>query len=179
MRVICNSKQYILKKFLVLGFIILFLTGCQSNQISTSFESLLSIDKTVTSISNNEDVENLYDETTDKENENVDKTYENFDNKSKEEYYTGLDKLTKTADKKGEPLSKTIFVQTHGAYTQFKLYAPLICFVSIFSGAIIFLFARGNKAARKFGLVGLVISVPLLTLFIVYGVGFMYGIFVY
>lgn len=174
---ICNSKQYMLKNFLILGFVILFMTGCQNNHKSTSFESLLSVDKTVTSITDNEDIENLYDEATEKEKENIAETYENLKKKNKEEYYTGLEQLKKTADSKD--VSKTIFIQAHGVYTQFKLYAPLICIVSIFLGVMIFLFARGNKGARKFGLVCLVISVPLLTLFIVYGVGFMYGIFVY
>lgn len=178
MQVFYRSKQYILRNFLVLGCIVLILTGCQKSQSSISFDSLISIDKTVNSVSNKEDAESIYDETTEAGNQKGNELLENFDSRNKKDYYTELDKMTKSAEK-GTSVSKTAFLETHSLYTQFKLYAPLICFVSIFFGVIIFLFARGNKGARKFGLVGFVIVIPLLTIFLVYGIGFLYGIFVY
>lgn len=179
MQVIYKSKRYIFKNLFVIGLFIVLLTGCQKNQNSMSFESLISVDKTVNSVSNKEEAKELYKETNEIEENKANNLYDDFDKNNKKEYYTELDKLTKTPETNGESFAQVLFVETHGIYTQFKLYAPLICFVSMFLGAIIFLFARGNKAARKYGLVGLVIVVPLLTLFLVYGIGFFYGIFVY
>lgn len=110
---------------------------------------------------------------------NVDQAMKAGDEKEAEAKDTISDLVSKPAEKKKESLPEALLKGFYNTYIQIKLWAPWICIGSFMIGMIIFLAARGNKRARKFGLFGLVIGVPLSMLFIVFGIGFLNGMFLY
>lgn len=83
------------------------------------------------------------------------------------------------ASKDDRKLSERLLDDFYRVYAGIKSWAPVIAISSIGAGLLILIFSRYNKGMRRFGLYGLVMGVPLVLLVIVYGVGFLNGIFFY
>ncbi len=63
-------------------------------------------------------------------------------------------------------------------YGQIRSWAGPIVVVSVSFGTLLLIFSKGNKRRRQWGLYGLIIGVPLLMVFLVYGVGILNGMFI-
>lgn len=70
-------------------------------------------------------------------------------------------------------LSRSLLSSFHAVYTFIKLWAPMIGIFSVAIGVLIAIFSRRNKGLRKFG-ISLAITIPLLLILIVFGVGYLY-----
>ena len=77
------------------------------------------------------------------------------------------------------PLAKRFVLVTYGVYAQIKYMAPYIGVASVAIGWIIFFLSKYNKGLRRFALYGLIMGIPLLLIFIIYGYGILADIFMY
>lgn len=77
------------------------------------------------------------------------------------------------------PLSKRLVLAVYAAYAEIKHLAPYIGMVSVSVGVLIFIFSKYNKGLRRFALYGLIIAVPCMLLFIIFGYGILADIFMY
>lgn len=109
---------------------------------------------------------------------NAEEIYDEYSSKIDSEYYSLFDDV-ENAGKDDRELSERLLDGYYQFYAGIKSWAPVIAISSIGAGLLILIFSRYNKGLRRFGLYGLVIGVPLVLLVIVYGVGFLNGIFFY
>lgn len=78
-----------------------------------------------------------------------------------------------------ERLTNSLFGGFYRAYLSFKTMAPFICVVSFAVGLVLFLFSTKNKRLRRLGLFGFIIGLPMVVVFIVYGIGILNGVLIY
>lgn len=103
-----------------------------------------------------------------------------FNQKNESVYYNALNKYrTPSNDNSNEDLITWILKKLYGGYNKFKLLSPYIFWASIAFGIIGVLFSRHNKGARRFFIVSFIITIPVLILIIVFGVGIYNDIFIY
>lgn len=158
------KKWYVYLLYLIIATILL--SGCGYTANNNGFFSMEQYEETM--------------ENQDKiSSRNVEQAMKAGDKKEAEVKNTINDLINEPAKKNKESLPETLLRGFYNTYIQIKLWAPWICIGSFMIGMIIFMSARGNKRARKFGLFGLVIGVPLCMLFIVFGIGFLNGMFLY
>lgn len=153
------------------------LTGCIYNPNSRSFGSFQDIDKSIDNVDDEQDATDIVEKSKDAADENAKKTYDAISEKSDEEYYKGLDKLLTPQEKSDMSLGEMMLYNFYDFYLQFKASAPALCIVFIVVGMILYFSARGNKSLKRFGLFGLAIGFPVIILLIVYGIGYLNGIY--
>lgn len=185
-----------LKKLLLTGFLMTFIlisfTACGELQKNTSEKAgyYASECPSPTSSGEKKKGEDVYDEKSakdylDKQQDSDDgavKRAKESDSKIKKdtekEYYALLDKYSNNDtgdDDRG--LGEILLYYFYRFYLVIKMYAAPISFTSIVIGSFIAYFCRSNKQMRRFGIFGLIVGIPLLMIFIVYGVGILNGIY--
>lgn len=111
--------------------------------------------------------------------------YNNISDKTEKEYYEYMERF---GDSYSEPkqshsvgdsinnLGHSVLSGLYALYSLIRQWSPLIGIFSVAIGVIIAIFARKNKGLRKFG-ISIAVSVPLLLIFIVYGIGYLNSIY--
>ena len=167
--------------FVTAAVLMLCISGC-SREVNNKIKELYGYGDIETA-ADSSDAESMADsylgrDQQEKAKENANDIYVPYSEKN----YSDYNKLFKTLDNMdGEkmPLAKRLLVYTYGAYGWFKQWAPYIGILSVVIGIFVFRFSCYNKGARRFALYGLIITVPVLLIFIVYGYAILIDIFMY
>lgn len=175
----------VLRLFLVILIGGILFTGCAKfNPFSSpnvSIEGQVPEDESVVN-EYLENVDNMLQKNEDINSENADNYSEAFKKKTDSIYYKAIEQYTKPADSKDNGSSS--FIQSalrafYSTYSKIRMVAPIIIIVSVAFGVVGMLFSRYNKGARRFFLLTFIITVPLLLVFIVFGIGVLNNMFLY
>lgn len=145
-----NSRKILL---LLCLLVLMTLTGCKSNAVKL----VVGGDSNV----NQEETKTATEKLEKKSDDTFDEAMEKF----------GADGTQKDIGS-DTPIDEQIVSFFLKLYHALKEASPYIAVVSFVIGFLIFLFARGNKKIRKFGLFGLMIGMPLVMIVINYGIGY-------
>lgn len=154
--------------------IMLSLTACSKNvneHIRQQYN--LSEQKTESNVYSSGDY--IADEQSSKAMDNGNKVYDILYDTSTKQYNS----FFSIAGDDDTPLSKRLVLAVYAAYAEIKHLAPYIGMMSVSVGVLIFIFSKYNKGLRRFALYGLIIAVPCLLLFIIFGYGILADIFMY
>lgn len=129
--------------------------------------------------------ESIFDEKQSEADERAEEAYDSISDKTEDIYAEYMERFAQNNSGTNEDHSvgnasrnfgKAVLSGFYSAYSFIRLWAPLIGIFSIAIGVIIALFARKNKGLRKFG-ISVAIVMPLLLVFIVYGIGYLNSIY--
>lgn len=84
---------------------------------------------------------------------------------------------TDSASDDDRSIAEILLSTYYDFYEKIRIWAAPISFVSMIIGIFLAIFAKGNKAVRRFGIFGLAIGIPTLMVFLVFGVGILNDIF--
>lgn len=128
-----------------------------------------------------EDIDKMLEENEVLTNKNANNYSERFKSKTNSIYYNALDNYANNGREKeeGETFIQSLLISFYSTYNSIRLVSPVIFIVSIVFGVIGMLFSRYNKGAKRFFLVAFIIAIPVLLLFIVFGIGILNSIFIY
>lgn len=106
---------------------------------------------------------------------------EQFKYKTDSVYYNAIDKYTtqNTGSRANESPVASFLRGFYSTYNDIRLLSPVIFLVSFVFGIVGILFSKYNKGARRFFLIAFVITIPLLVLVIVFGIGILNDMFLY
>ena len=90
-------------------------------------------------------------------------------------YDSVMNQVNKNKDKN---FFKSLLKGFYSAYSYLRSLAPVIGIIGTTVGVIIAVFARKNKGLRRFGIT-IAIMVPVLLIFIVFGIGYLNSVFLY
>lgn len=173
-----------LRTFLVLCVIICFLSGCGTVQ-SADFNSIqepvtLDSETAEPDVVEETNISNMPKKKNDKETEErAKKSTKKVQDKAEKEYNDKMEEVLEINrnQEDGKSPSEWLFYCYYSAHDQIVVWAAPICVVSIGAGFLLFICATGNKTLRRFALFGLIIGVPVLIIFLVFGVGIWNGVF--
>ena len=150
------------------------LTSCEMGQVADGGLQLSLEEK-----EQSEDVKGMVDEQMEKSDVQADEVGDEFLTAKEQEYNEILDEALREEEAPTISLAKRLLLWFYDYYTTIRLWGTPVCICSVVVGFVLFLVARGNKGARKFALFGLILGVPLLYVFMVFGVGALNDIFLY
>lgn len=96
--------------------------------------------------------------------------------KAQDEYEEIMEAYSDT-EKSDKTVSEQVLSWYYYYYGQIRSWAAPIVAVSVSLGSLLLIFSKGNKRRRQWGLYGLIIGVPLLMVFLVYGIGMLNDMF--
>lgn len=148
------------------------------NEDASSGEDKASSEKDDTSVDGSDESKSYVQEKRQKTRERVKNSEGQINKKNEKEYYDILDQFATTEEKESDiGLIGSILLTFYDIYEQIRVWAAPISFVSIIIGIMLGIFSKGNKRMQHFGIFGLAIGVPLVMVFIVYGIGILNDIF--
>lgn len=168
----------VLKVCLVIIIGGILFTGCAKfNPFSApdvSIEGQVPVDESIVNeyLENNEDINS----------KNADNYSEAFKEKTDSIYYNAIEQYTKPTDSKDNgsgSFIQSVLRSFYSTYSKIRMVAPIIIIVSVVFGVVGMLFSRYNKGARRFFLLTFVVTVPILLVFIVFGIGVLNSMFLY
>lgn len=165
------------KIFLLLVFCFM-LCGCSKLNPFASPDNTVSdkssdkkVDKYMDSVDKDIDKK---DKIIDKKTDNIEK---NYSDKTNSIYNNAMDKyLDDSSEIEDDPFKATLKA-FYVTYCKIRLFTPAILISSIVIGTLGIRFSRHNKNIRRWFLITWIIVIPILTLFVVFGVGTLNGIF--
>lgn len=112
----------------------------------------------------------------------IEEDSEEFSNKlenvTKSIYYNALDKYTQPSQNDSDDsLATSLLKDFYSTYKKICLAAPWIVIISVVLGVFGAVLSRHNKGSRRFFIWAFIIIMPLLVVFIVFGVGILNGLF--
>lgn len=122
-----------------------------------------------------ENVIDKYDEQDSKAKSNANRVYDALYDTNIKQYNSFFD----IAVEDDTPAAKRVLLVTYALYVRIKYLAPYIGVVSVSVGGIVFLLSKYNKGLRRFALYGLIIGVPCILIFIIFGYGILADMFMY
>lgn len=147
--------------------------GLRSTLILVSLVMIL----TLTSCSSESISLKIGDDYTSVETESDEEVADRLEKQAGDVYDTVFEKYGDPSTRPSKSATEYGVGLVNSIYSEGKKAAPYIALGSFGIGFFIFLFARGNKRIRKFGVFGLMIGVPVVLIILVYGFGYVKHLF--